>query len=125
LAAVFATTFCAATSSLMKGLAASRPCATISSLGLVAPALMRFQLFSVASASTIMIATSPSSRTRPATIRSKTASSTCAAVGNATHWSACSPWPGMSARRTPAMGPENGRPEICVDSDAALIASAS
>jgi hypothetical protein len=34
LAAVFATTFCAATSSLMKGLAASRPCATISSLGL-------------------------------------------------------------------------------------------
>jgi hypothetical protein len=31
----------------------------------------------------------------------------------------------MSARRTPAIGPENGRPEICVDSDAALIASAS
>ncbi|MDQ1129106.1 hypothetical protein QE381_001234 [Microbacterium sp. SORGH_AS 888] len=109
----------------MKGFAASRPCATTSSLGLVAPALMRFQLFSVASASTIMIATSPSSSTRPATMRSKTASSTWAALGKATHWSACSPWPGMSARRTPAIGPEKGRPEIWVDSDAALIASAS
>ncbi len=81
---------------------------------------MRFQLPSVASASTIMIATSSlpaaSVTTRPATMRSKTASSSCLAVGNATHWSACSPWPGMSARRTPAIGPENGRPEICVDS---------
>ena len=35
------------------------------------------------------------------------------------------PKPGMSARRTPAIGPENGRPEIWVDAEAALIASAS
>jgi hypothetical protein len=84
-----------------------------------------FQLPSVASASTIMMATSPSSSTRPATMRSKTASSSWVTVGKATHWSAFSPWPGMSARRTPAIGPENGRPEIWVDSEAALIASAS
>ena len=43
----------------MNGLAASRPWATTSSVGAVAPSnLMRFQDFSVASASTIMIATS-------------------------------------------------------------------
>ena len=113
----------------MKGFEASRPSATTCSFGLTAPALMRFHEPSVASASTIMIATSslPSASvmTRPATMRSKTASSSCETVGNAIHWSALSPWPGMSARRTPAIGPENGRPEICVDSDAALIASAS
>src|SRR5660398_126413 len=31
----------------------------------------------------------------------------------------------MSAMRTPPMGPENGRPESCVEMDAALIASVS
>ncbi len=39
--------------------------------------------------------------------------------GKATHW------PSMSAMRTPATGPENGRPEICVEIDAALIARTS
>ena len=43
----------------MNGLAASRPSATTSSVGAVPPSfLMRFQASSVASASTIMIATS-------------------------------------------------------------------
>ena len=74
---------------------------------------------SVASASTIMMATSPVSVTRPATTMSKTASSSWECVGNATHW------PSMSATRTPPTGPENGRPESWVDSDAALIASTS
>ena len=45
-------------SCLRNGLDASRPWATTASSGLVAPALMRSQLPSVASASTIMIATS-------------------------------------------------------------------
>jgi len=107
----------------MNGFAASRPWATTSSLGLTAPAWMRSHAPSVASASTIMIATSsePSAflTTRPATMRSNTASASWLCLGNATHW------PSMSARRTPAIGPENGRPEIWVDADAALIASAS
>ena len=90
---------------------------------------MRFQLCSVASATTIMIATSsePSAlrTTRPATIRSNTAVSSCENVGNATHWPPPPLESGMSARRTPAIGPLNGSPEIWVDADAALIASAS
>ena len=73
----------------------------------------------MASASTIMIATSPVSVTRPATTMSKTASSSWLCVGNATHW------PSISATRVPPTGPENGRPESWVDSDAALIASTS
>ena len=73
----------------------------------------------MASASTIMIATSPVSVTRPATTMSKTASSSWLCDGNATHW------PSISATRTPPTGPENGRPESWVDSDAALIASTS
>ena len=50
---------------------------------------------------------------------SKTAFSSWVCVGNATHW------PSISATRTPATGPENGRPEIWVDADAALMASTS
>ena len=72
-----------------------------------------------ASASTIMIATSPVSVTRPATTMSKTAFSSWLWLGNATHW------PSMRATRTPPTGPENGRPESWVESDAALIASTS
>ena len=55
---------------------------------------------------------------------SNTAFSSCEWVGKATHW--LSPdSPVISATRTPATGPENGRPEIWVDADAALMASTS
>ena len=87
--------------------------------GAWAPEAILPKLVSVASASTIMIATSPESVTRPATTMSKTASSSWEWVGKATHW------PSMRATRTPPTGPENGRPESWVDSDAALIASTS
>ena len=65
----------------MNGLAASRPSATTSSVGAWAPcSLMRVQALSVASASTIITATSvvPSFlvTTRPATTIAKTAFST-------------------------------------------------
>ena len=50
---------------------------------------------------------------------SKTERSASEKLGNATHW------PSMSATRTPPTGPENGRPEIWVDADAALMASTS
>ncbi len=107
----------------MNGFDASMPCAMTVSSGLTPPAWMRFQALSVASASIIMIATScePSASvtTRPATTMLNTASSICEYFGNATHW------PSMSATRTPPTGPENGRPESCVESDAALIASTS
>lgn len=76
----------------------------------------------VASASTIMMATSgPSapSTLRPATTMSNTARSSCSTVGNATQV------PSISATRTPPMGPENGRPPSWVEADAALIASTS
>ena len=77
----------------------------------------------MASASTIMIATSSpslaSASTRPATVRSKTAWLSCSTFGNAIHW------PSISARRTPAIGPENGTPDSWLDADAALIARAS
>ena len=88
-------------------------------IGAVAPECTRSMVCSVASASTIMIATSPSGRRRPATTMSKTADSSCEWLGKATHW------PSMSATRTPPTGPENGRTESWVDSDAALIASTS
>ena len=71
------------------------------------------------SASTIMIATSPSSSIRPATTMSNVACSSCGWVGNATHWSL------ISATRTPPIGPANGRPASWVDIDAALIATTS
>ncbi len=103
----------------MKGFAASRPAATISSVGASAPPSTSLTVFSVASASTIMIATSPSSRVRPATTMSKTASSSSVCVGKATHW------PRISATRTPPIGPEKGRPASCVDAEAALIATTS
>ncbi len=110
---------CASHSCLMNGLAASRPPATISSVGAWVPDWTRFQVCSVASASTIMIATSPVSVTRPATTMSKTASSSWLWDGKATHV------PSIRATRTPPTGPENGRPESWVDIDAALIASTS
>ena len=50
---------------------------------------------------------------------SKTASSSSVWVGKATHW------PSIRATRTPPIGPENGRPASCVDSEAALIATTS
>ncbi|SLJ16149.1 Uncharacterised protein [Mycobacteroides abscessus subsp. abscessus] len=84
--------------------------------------------FSVASASTIMIATSPDSTTRPATTMSNTAPSSCSTVGNATHWpppAEFAPWSGIRATRTPPTGPENGRPAIWVDAEAALMATTS
>ncbi len=103
-------------------MAASRPCATTSSVGATAPPLISSMVCSVASASTIMIATSesaPSPTTRPATTMSNTERSNSECVGNATH---C---PSISAIRVPATGPENGRPASWVDADAALIASTS
>ncbi len=103
----------------MNGLAASRPPATTSSVGAWAPFCRSVKVCSVASASTIMIATSPDSVTRPATTMSKTASSSWLWVGNATHW------PSISATRMAPTGPLNGSPEIWVEIDAALIASTS
>ena len=102
----------------MNGLAASRPWATTSSVGAVAPPLTSSIVLAVASASTIMIATS-SPTTRPATTMSKTASSSWLCVGNATHW------PSMRATRVAPIGPLNGRPASCVDIEAALIATTS
>jgi len=72
----------------------------------------------VASASTIMIATS-SVTTRPATTMSNTASSSWVCVGKATHS------PSMSATRTAPIGPLNGIPDSIVDMLAALIATTS
>ncbi|COX06145.1 Uncharacterised protein [Mycobacterium tuberculosis] len=72
----------------------------------------------MASASTIMMATSPST-IRPATTMSNTARSIWSTVGKPTQV------PSMSATRTPPMGPENGRPPSWVDADAALIANTS
>src|SRR6185295_70173 len=103
----------------MKGFAASRPPATTSSVGAWTPDWTSSQVCSVDSASTIMIATSPVSVTRPATTMSNTARSSWLYDGNATHW------PSMSATRVAPTGPVNGRPESWVDMDAALIASTS
>ena len=114
---------CASHSAAMNGLAASSPSATVSSSGVTAPVVSAsFKSLSVSgvdSASTIMIATSPSSSTRPATTMSNVAWLSCSWVGNATHWSL------ISATRTPPIGPENGRPASWVDIDAALIATTS
>ena len=105
----------------MNGLAASRPSATVSSVGATAPlasSAISLSVSGVDSASTIMMATSSSS-TRPAITMSKVAWASCSWVGKATHW------PLISATRTPPMGPENGRPASWVDMDAALIATTS
>ena len=62
----------------MNGFAASRPCATTSSVGrLRALGDQVEHRRSVASASTIMIATSPEPTTRPATTMSNAAFSSC------------------------------------------------
>ncbi len=107
----------------MNGLAASSPSATTASVGACAPPPTSSITLSVASASTIMIATSPSfpspDTTRPATTMSNTARSSCSTVGNATQV------PSISATRTPPTGPENGRPDSWVDAEAALMASTS
>ena len=50
---------------------------------------------------------------------SNVARSSSSRVGNATHW------PSMCAMRVEATGPLNGRPAICVDAEAALIAITS
>ena len=76
-------------------------------------------MFSVASASTIITATSPEGSTRPAMTMSKVARSSSVKVGKPTHW------PSIRATRAPPTGPEKGRPEIWVDADAALMASTS
>ncbi len=103
----------------MNGLAASSPAATISSVGAVLPSATRFQVASVDSASTIMIATSPSASTRPATTMSKVACSSWDTSGKPTHWSP------MRATRTPPIGPVNGSPASVVESEAALMATTS
>ena len=76
-------------------------------------------MLSVASASTIMIATSPPSTTRPATTMSNTARSSSVYVGNGTHS------PSISATRAPATGPENGRPASRTLQAAPLMATTS
>ncbi len=103
----------------MNAFEASRPWATTSSVGAVAPSRTSPNVFAVASASTIMIATSPSGSTRPATTMSKVARSSSEWYGNATHW------PSMCATRTAPIGPLNGSPASWVDIDAALIAMTS
>ena len=71
----------------MNGLAASSPAATTSSVGAGRRPRPASMVYSVASASTIMIATSVAGPTiRPATTMSNTALSSCAWVGKATHW---------------------------------------
>src|SRR6185437_191562 len=122
LADLAASSFCAWQSTRRNGLAASSPSATTSSVGAVAPPATKATVASVASASTIMIAISALSSLpamRPATTMSNTARSSSECRGNATHV------PSTRATRTPATGPENGRPEIWVDADAALMASTS
>ena len=117
--ALAASSDCASTSVLMNAFEASRPWATISSVGACLPAATASKVPGVDSASTIMIATSPESVTRPATTMSKTASSSSVCVGNATHCLS------IRATRVAPIGPENGSPAIWVDIDAALIASTS
>ncbi len=76
-------------------------------------------VFSVASASTIMIATSPDSSTRPVTTMSKVACSICSSVGKHTH---CSP---MRTARVEPSGPEKGSPASWVDMEAPFMATTS
>src|SRR6478752_5164158 len=83
LAARSASSCCATHSVAMNGLAASRPSATTASVGAPAPPAIRSMTLSVASASTIMMATS-SAVLRPATTMSKTAFSSCSTVADAT-----------------------------------------
>ena len=86
LAAWSATRCWASQSTLRNGLAASRPSGTVSSVGATAPLEESASIPMVPvvdSASTIMIATSPSGSIRPATTMSKVASFSCSWVGNA------------------------------------------
>ena len=96
----------------MNGLAASRPAATMSSVGAVLPSATRSSVCSVDSASTIAMAISPVVVTRPATTMSKVASSSWLTSGKPTQRSP------IRATRTPPTGPLNGSPASWVDSDA-------
>ncbi len=94
----------------------------MSSVGRMAPLAWSARsrsVLGVDSASTIMIATSPSSSTRPATTMSKVASASCEWVGKATHW------PLIRATLVAPMGPVKGMPASWVDSEAALMATTS
>ena len=86
-------------------MAASRPSATTSSVGAVAPPATSSMVFSVASASTIMIATSVTGDPAGDDHVEDGLLQLGVRSGSATHW------PSMSATRTPATGPENGRPD--------------
>src|SRR5665213_1892600 len=108
----------------MNFLEASRPSATIGSVGAPWPwCLTRSQVFMVDSASTIMIATSSTPSllvtTRPATTMSNTERPLSVKLGKAIQL------PSISETRVAPIGPLNGSPEICVDADAALMASTS
>jgi hypothetical protein len=119
-AALAASSAWASHSALMNGLAASRPSATTSSVGAWScPRRTRSHVSSVASASTIMMATSPSASDAAGDDHVEDRRSICSTVGKPTHWSS------IRATRTPPMGPENGRPASCGRRDAALIASTS
>ena len=85
---------------------------------------MRSQLCSVASASTIMIATSslPFFVGDDATGDDEVEDGLLELLVRSGTRPTASP---IRARRMPPIGPQNGRPEICVDADAALIARAS
>ena len=119
MAAISASSLCARHSSRMAGLAASIPLATTSSVGFGAPAAIRLSACGVASASTIMIATSPSASVRPATIMSKVARASSSSVGKLTHW------PSTCATRVEPTGPLNGRPDSLVDIEAPFMATTS
>ena len=100
-------------------LAASRPSATVSSVGAVAPSASSAQVLSGASPSIIRMSITPDSLRRPATTTSNVASSVCWNVGFTTHW------PSIKAIRTEPTGPSNGRPARHVATDAAFIAMTS
>ena len=104
----------------MNGLEASRPWATTSSFGFTAPARIFSNAVSVASASTIMIATSPvlgdpagDGEVEDGVLELR--------EGRERDPLALD----EGARRTPAIGPENGTPESWLEALAALIARAS
>ncbi len=94
--------------------AASRPLATVSSSEAGWPAAIWRRPFSVEPASTIMMSISPLVFRRPATVRSKTHSSSSWYVGLMIHS------PSFRPRITPPMGPSNGMPLIISAADAPL-----
>ena len=107
--------------SVMTSFARSRPCATTSSVGAVAPspAARSGQVSSGASPSIIRMSMPPCSFFEPATTMSNVASSSSWNVGFTTQSEPISP------RRTDPTGPSNGRPAIPTARDAAFIAGMS